>query len=117
MAAAREPLVVGRRVVGDVDGVEPGGFGRRGHLPDRRAGDELVGVVDVVDREAHAESHGRTLPSRPPTLRRTAAMTSLTIDDIDLSDIEFWAQPDAEREAVFQLLRDEAPITFYDEID
>ncbi len=43
-------------------------------------------------------------------------MTSLAIDDIDLSDIEFWAKPDAEREAVFKLLRDEAPITFYDEV-
>jgi methyl-branched lipid omega-hydroxylase len=43
-------------------------------------------------------------------------MSSPAIDDIDLSDIEFWARPDAEREAVFQRLRDEAPITFYDEV-
>ncbi len=43
-------------------------------------------------------------------------MTSLAIDDIDLSDIEFWAKPEAEREAAFKRLRDEAPITFYDEI-
>jgi cytochrome P450 len=43
-------------------------------------------------------------------------MTSLTIADIDLSDIEFWAKPDVEREAVFKLLRDEAPITFYEEM-
>jgi len=43
-------------------------------------------------------------------------MASLTIDDIDLSDIEFWARPEAEREAAFKLLRDEAPITFYEEI-
>ena len=43
-------------------------------------------------------------------------MTSLAIADIDLSDIEFWAKPEAEREAVFKLLRDEAPITFYDEV-
>jgi methyl-branched lipid omega-hydroxylase len=43
-------------------------------------------------------------------------MASLAINDIDLSDIEFWAKPEAEREAVFKLLRDEAPITFYDEV-
>ena len=43
-------------------------------------------------------------------------MTSLAIDGIDLSDIEFWAKPEAEREAAFKRLRDEAPITFYDEI-
>lgn len=43
-------------------------------------------------------------------------MASPTIDDIDLSDIEFWARPEAEREAAFKLLRDEAPITFYEEI-
>jgi cytochrome P450 len=43
-------------------------------------------------------------------------MTSLAIKDIDLSSIEFWAQPDPEREAAFQRLRDEAPISFYDEI-
>jgi methyl-branched lipid omega-hydroxylase len=45
-----------------------------------------------------------------------AAMSTLSVDDIDLSDIEFWARPEAEREAAFKLLRDEAPITFYDEI-
>ena len=43
-------------------------------------------------------------------------MTSPAIGDIDLSDIEFWARPEDEREAVFKLLRDEAPITFYDEV-
>ncbi|MGZ6964386.1 MAG: cytochrome P450 [Acidimicrobiia bacterium] len=43
-------------------------------------------------------------------------MSSPKIDDIDLSDIEFWAKPEAEREAVFKLLRDEAPITFYEEM-
>jgi cytochrome P450 len=43
-------------------------------------------------------------------------MTELVFDDIDLSDIEFWARPEAEREAAFKRLRDEAPISFYDEI-
>lgn len=43
-------------------------------------------------------------------------MTKLVFDDIDLSDIEFWARPEAEREAAFKRLRDEAPISFYDEI-
>jgi methyl-branched lipid omega-hydroxylase len=43
-------------------------------------------------------------------------MTSLAFADIDLSDIEFWAKPEAEREAAFKRLRDEAPISFYDEV-
>jgi cytochrome P450 len=42
--------------------------------------------------------------------------TKLAFDDIDLSDIEFWARPEAEREAAFKRLRDEAPISFYDEV-
>ena len=67
VTTAFEPLVVGGGMVRHVDGVEARRFGRRGHLPDRRAGDELVRLIDVIDREPHAESHGRTLPSRPPT--------------------------------------------------
>jgi len=43
-------------------------------------------------------------------------MTSLAFADIDLSDIEFWAKPEAEREAAFKRLRDDAPISFYDEV-
>jgi cytochrome P450 len=43
-------------------------------------------------------------------------MTKLAFDDIDLSDIEFWARPEPEREEAFRRLRDEAPISFYEEI-
>jgi cytochrome P450 len=39
------------------------------------------------------------------------------VDDIDLSDIEFWAKGYAEREAAFATLRAESPISFYAEPD
>lgn len=37
------------------------------------------------------------------------------VDDIDLSDIEFWARPWEERDAAFALLRRERPIAFFEE--
>jgi cytochrome P450 len=39
----------------------------------------------------------------------------LAVDDIDLSDIEFWARPWAEREGAFQTLRRERPIAHFDD--
>jgi cytochrome P450 len=39
----------------------------------------------------------------------------LAVDDIDLSDIEFWARPWDEREGAFQTLRRERPIPHFDE--
>jgi methyl-branched lipid omega-hydroxylase len=39
----------------------------------------------------------------------------LTVDDIDLSDIEFWARPWEEREGAFQTLRRQRPIAHFDE--
>ena len=41
----------------------------------------------------------------------------ITLDSIDLSDIEFWARPWAERDAAFATLRRERPIAFYEEPD
>jgi methyl-branched lipid omega-hydroxylase len=41
----------------------------------------------------------------------------LTADQIDLSDIEFWARPLAEREGAFLTLRDEKPLGFWAEPD
>ncbi len=40
---------------------------------------------------------------------------SWTVDSINLSDMDFWRRPWAEREAAFATLRREAPITHYDE--
>jgi hypothetical protein len=37
------------------------------------------------------------------------------VDDINLSDMDFWRRPWAEREAAFALLRAEKPISHYDE--
>jgi cytochrome P450 len=39
----------------------------------------------------------------------------VALDEIDLSDIEFWARPPAEREGAFVTLREEAPIKFFEE--
>jgi cytochrome P450 len=39
----------------------------------------------------------------------------LGVDEIDLSDVEFWKRPYAEREGAFQLLREQRPISHYDD--
>lgn len=39
----------------------------------------------------------------------------LTLDQIDLSDLEFWSRPWEEREGAFQLLRRERPLAFFEE--
>lgn len=39
----------------------------------------------------------------------------LRVEEIDLSDVEFWKRPYAEREGAFALLRSTAPITHYDD--
>jgi cytochrome P450 len=39
----------------------------------------------------------------------------LAVDQIDLSDIEFWARPWDEREGAFQTLRRERPMAFFEE--
>jgi methyl-branched lipid omega-hydroxylase len=41
----------------------------------------------------------------------------MTAADVDLSDLEFWARPWAEREAAFQALRRDRPIAFFAEPD
>src|SRR5688572_16011860 len=40
---------------------------------------------------------------------------SLTLDEIDLSDLEFWTRPYEEREGAFLTLREEDPIRFFEE--
>ena len=39
----------------------------------------------------------------------------LSVDQIDLSDMDFWRRPLDEREGAFQTLRAERPIPFYDQ--
>jgi cytochrome P450 len=41
--------------------------------------------------------------------------TELSVDDIDLSDQEFWALPEEEREGAFAVLRRERPVSFHAE--
>ena len=40
---------------------------------------------------------------------------TLTVDEIDLSDVEFWSRPYEEREGAFLTLREQDPIRFFDE--
>ena len=42
---------------------------------------------------------------------------TLTVDDVDLSDLAFWGRPPRERFETFALLRSEAPIAFFAEPD
>jgi cytochrome P450 len=42
---------------------------------------------------------------------------TLAVDDIDLSDMEFWGRPPSERDAAFTVLRAERPIAFFEEPD
>ena len=42
---------------------------------------------------------------------------ALAVEDIDLSDMEFWGRPPASRDAAFRLLRAERPIAFFAEPD
>jgi cytochrome P450 len=44
-------------------------------------------------------------------------MPTLDVDDIDLSDMAFWAQPWRERERAFAVLRAERPLARFDEPD
>jgi len=37
------------------------------------------------------------------------------VPEVELGQLDLWTRPDAEREAVFKLLRDEAPISFHEE--
>jgi methyl-branched lipid omega-hydroxylase len=39
----------------------------------------------------------------------------LAVDEINLSDMEFWARPWDEREGAFQTLRRERPMAFFEE--
>jgi len=40
-----------------------------------------------------------------------------SVDDIDLSSVEFWAKPWAERDAAFARLRRERPVAFFEELE
>ena len=42
---------------------------------------------------------------------------TMNVDDIDLSDMAFWALPWSERERAFALLRAERPLAYFEEPD
>ncbi|HVM94944.1 MAG TPA: cytochrome P450 [Candidatus Acidoferrales bacterium] len=43
--------------------------------------------------------------------------TTLSLEQINLSDVNFWLLPDVEREACFDKLRREAPVCFFEEME
>jgi cytochrome P450 len=43
--------------------------------------------------------------------------TTLSLEEINLSDVAFWLRPDAEREACFAKLQREAPVRFFEEME
>ena len=53
----------------------------------------------------------------PATARETRVepRRALSVDEIDLSDPQFWLRPLAEREGAFETLREERPISFHEE--
>src|ERR1700722_9481695 len=53
---------------------------------------------------------GPTAREKSMTMNR-----ALALDDINLTDMEFWTLPWETREAAFQLLRSDRPIAFFDE--
>ena len=65
-------------------------------------------------RPAQRVAHGCSIRS-VTRVTFVEARQVLTLDQIDLSDIEFWARPWAEREGAFQLLRRERPLAFFEE--
>lgn len=58
MAAAAQPAVLGRGMVGDEGGVEARAFGRLRHLGDRLGAHELLARGDAIGRELEREPHG-----------------------------------------------------------
>ncbi|MGH9093017.1 MAG: cytochrome P450 [Acidimicrobiales bacterium] len=60
-------------------------------------------------REGRGARPGRVAPMAPRQV--------LTLDEVDLTDLDFWARPLAERDEAFRLLRSERPLAFFHERD
>src|SRR5664280_483475 len=63
---------------------------------------------------------GPVAPGRRGRMDRVRSMNPrsvLSLDEIDLSDLAFWARPWAEREGAFALLRRERPLALFEEPD
>jgi methyl-branched lipid omega-hydroxylase len=50
-----------------------------------------------------------------PTFFGVEPSLALALEDINLSDIEFWTRPLAEREGAFQTLREQKPLAYFEE--
>ena len=95
---------------------------RRGAAAERPGDLDLAGRAVRVLGEHHAaraRAHRacRTW-SQCREVDRVARMQPravLAVDEIDLSDMEFWARPWDEREGAFQTLRRERPMPFFEE--
>ena len=64
MAAAREPVVVGKGMLGGVHAVEAGRLGRAGDGGDAFAAHELRPEVDVVGGQGDVDLHAVTISHR-----------------------------------------------------
>src|ERR1019366_8106683 len=99
----REQPAVGRRRKGTVSWTSPTGRS------------EFLAKTIPPAPGAHRVSH---MPRAYGGLSRVRLMDprhALTFDQIDLSDIAFWARPWEEREGAFLLLRREHPLAFFEE--
>ena len=77
----------------------------------RVLGEHHAGGTRGAQRVAHGRSVGR-LDYRWDDVEPRAV---LALDQIDLSDLDFWARPWDEREGAFQTLRRERPMAFFEE--
>ena len=64
MAAAREPVVVGERMLGGVHAVEAGRLGRAGDCGDALGAHELRPEIDVVGGQGDVDLHPVTIAHR-----------------------------------------------------
>jgi hypothetical protein len=75
VAATREPVVVGKRMLGGVHAVEAGRLGRPGNRSDALGAHELRSEVDVVGRQGNIDLHAHILPRRTAALRSSGSAT------------------------------------------
>jgi methyl-branched lipid omega-hydroxylase len=73
-------------------------------------------AMDVRRLTTGARITARPTKGEPDVVPPPTADTT-PLDDFDLSDLEFWAQPYDVREAAFRRLRTERPIAFFEEPD
>src|SRR3974390_2552972 len=72
-------------------------------------------VVARTTRRRRAAARPEHVPRSVSRVSGVQPLSVLAAEDIDLSDVEFWARPWNEREGAFQTLRRERPMPFFKE--